>query len=967
VASAAFSHAASLLERDLELERIDDCVRAARGGAGSLLLIEGSAGIGKSRLLAAARGYARELGLSVLSAHGSELERDFAHGVVRQLFEPQLAAATAADRAEIAAGAASLAAPLLAPAAVGRDAVVATLPAPSDQAFAVLHGLYWLCANLAQRRPLLLTIDDLHWSDLASLRWLAYLSHRLAGLPVAVVVTARPTKDAPTDHLIAELPAAILRPRPLSPGAVAALLEAELGQAADQRFAEACHALTGGTPFLVRELVLALRERGVAPISAELECVRALAPRSVARMILGRLRRLGPTAVRLAQATAVLGTGVELRHAAALAALQHDAAVAASDALGAAGVLEDSRPLSFVHPIVRTVVERDLAAGERAQLHARAARLFSAEPGGRDRVAAHLLGAEPAGDAWVVEALRAAAREAVIRGAPHSGVAYLRRALAEPPAGETRGTVLRELALSEFSSGDERATRHLEEALERASDRGAQVATAMALGRILQLRGEHRRAADVYEQTLRRIGNANSELALKLEAALVLAGLLDASIAEVAARRLPSLRRRAEARVTTPASVFGPLAFAAGGANEPAEQVAALARRALAQDPHPPPEATDRGPFFYSAEAADRGPFFYPACAALAWAEAYDEVQSLFDVALTDAQRLGSLAHFVALSCNRAGLAYRRGALADAEADARQALSSASAAPPFFRALATATLVDVLVERGAPERAEAELAAAGMAEASGTAFPTGQLLCSRGRARFVAGRPGDALADLMAAGRHLRTLHVNSPAVVAWRSDAALAHLALGEREQARALAEEEVALARAFGAPRALGCALRVSGLVVGGDPGIAYLREAVAFLAESGAPLEHARALTDLGGALRRHGLRSEARAPLRHGLELAYRCEASTLAARARTELLATGARPRRPALSGIDALTPSERRVAQMAATGLTNREIAQALFVTARTVEGHLTHVFQKLDVSGRTELAAALPSKPLFS
>jgi DNA-binding CsgD family transcriptional regulator len=172
------------------------------------------------------------------------------------------------------------------------------------------------------------------------------------------------------------------------------------------------------------------------------------------------------------------------------------------------------------------------------------------------------------------------------------------------------------------------------------------------------------------------------------------------------------------------------------------------------------------------------------------------------------------------------------------------------------------------------------------------------------------------------------------------------------------------VGLARAFGAPRALGCALRGAGLVVGGDAGIAYLREAAASLAESDAPLEHARALTDLGSALRRLGQRSEARAPLRRGLELAHRCQAAALATRARTELLATGARPRRPALSGVDALTASERRVAQMAATGLTNRQIAQALFVTARTVEGHLTHVFQKLDLSARTELAAALPSSP---
>jgi DNA-binding CsgD family transcriptional regulator len=122
----------------------------------------------------------------------------------------------------------------------------------------------------------------------------------------------------------------------------------------------------------------------------------------------------------------------------------------------------------------------------------------------------------------------------------------------------------------------------------------------------------------------------------------------------------------------------------------------------------------------------------------------------------------------------------------------------------------------------------------------------------------------------------------------------------------------------------------------------------------------LEHARALADLGAALRRAGCRAEAREPLRAGLDLAHRQGAWALAERARTELVASGARPRRVLLSGVDALTPSERRVADMAAAGRTNREIAQALFVTARTVEGHLTHVFQKLGLESRAELPRAL-------
>jgi DNA-binding CsgD family transcriptional regulator len=200
-----------------------------------------------------------------------------------------------------------------------------------------------------------------------------------------------------------------------------------------------------------------------------------------------------------------------------------------------------------------------------------------------------------------------------------------------------------------------------------------------------------------------------------------------------------------------------------------------------------------------------------------------------------------------------------------------------------------------------------------------------------------------------------------APAVVAWRSEAALAHAALDEIDEAERLASEEVELARAFGAPRALGVALRAAGLVAR-DParGLGLLREAVAVLEPSPARLEHARALTDLGAALRRANRRAEAREPLRQGLDVAHRCGAIALADRARGELVATGARPRRQLLTGLESLTPSERRVAQLAAQGLTNREIAQGLFVTARTIETHLTRVYQKLDITSRDDLPPTL-------
>src|SRR5260370_20977452 len=236
----------------------------------------------------------------------------------------------------------------------------------------------------------------------------------------------------------------------------------------------------------------------------------------------------------------------------------------------------------------------------------------------------------------------------------------------------------------------------------------------------------------------------------------------------------------------------------------------------------------------------------------------------------------------------------------------------------------------------------------------------GWLLAARARLRLAELRPAAALGALPPAGALFARRRILPAAGASWRSDAALAHLALEKRAERRALAAEEVALAQAFGGPRTIGIALRAAGLADGGRRGIELLREAEHMLDGSGARLEHARAMADLGAALRRAGQRAESREILRRALDLAHRCGAFALTERTRTALVAPPGRPRRLVLSGLDSLTPGERRAAQLAAAGLSNREIAQNLFVTARTVEGHLTHAYQKLAITSREQLPAAL-------
>ena len=227
-----------LLERNEELARIESALAEARTGRGTFLVIEGPAGMGKTALLAAARTAAAEGGMRVLRSRGTELERNFAFGVVRQLVEPPLVEASDLERAELLQGAAGVAGGLL-----GLPGAAAAERAPSsgvDPSFAILHGLYWLCANLAAGGPLCLVVDDAHWADVASLRYLAFLLTRLEELNVALVLATRPREAGTDAELLATVTtdpsAELIRLPPLTRAAIAQLVESRLGEAPEPAF-----------------------------------------------------------------------------------------------------------------------------------------------------------------------------------------------------------------------------------------------------------------------------------------------------------------------------------------------------------------------------------------------------------------------------------------------------------------------------------------------------------------------------------------------------------------------------------------------------------------------------------------------------------------------------------------------------------------------------------------------------------
>ena len=938
---AVVARQGGLLERERELERLALSVERAVAGRGSLVHVEGPAGIGKTGLLEAARTLARERELPVLSAAGGELERDFAYGIVRQLFERRLRAIPGSERAELLGGRAAPAAP-----AIGFEGPFAP---PAEAGAAVLESLYWLTANLGSRGPLMVVVDDAHWADRASLRFLAFLAARVGELPIALVTAARPrepgSERAVLEQLVATAGGELLHPATLGLAATATVITARLGREVDDELAAACREATGGNPFLLGELAEAIRVDG-AGSPPDADRIRDLGPSTVSRSLLRRLSAMPAAAAAIAAAVAVLGNDVELQRAVAFAEVDLADAVAAVDALADAEILAAELPLNFVHPIVRSAVYADLGPGRRAAAHARAARLLLAGGAAPERVASHVIHSVPAGDQRLLAVLREAAAAAVARGAPDSALLYLRRAMEEVDQAGGHGELLYELGAVEYIVGEQpaEAVAHLRAAIASLDDDERRAEAWLTLGRATMTHFDVATAVAVLDEALADLPELAGESRMRLEVESTCLGVTAAETFERSAARIAA---RPDVPGATPAERLSlcNAAYLAGQAGRDLRRTVDLCRRAIADGRL----IADEG-----AESNAVGQVVY----VMLFADLLDEVRVQLDAGLERAAARGSSWGFAAASGCRGALNYLAGDLLAAEADCRQAMA-VSGCPPFALPFVSAFLALTLLERGELEEAEALVAGAGPEAELPSIVHMEVLLWARGRVRAARGRDREALADLLEYGARCERVGANNPALP-WRVDAALVLTRLGERGRAGELAVEHLARARAWGAPAAIGRALAAQAMVLGGEEGRALLRQAVDVLRASPARLEQARAEVELGAAWRRSGRRREARMHLRGGLEAARRCGATALVERAHQELVAAGARPRRLMFSGVEALTASERRVADLAAGGMSNREIAQALFITVKTVENHLGRAYSKLDIHSRDEIPVAL-------
>ena len=907
------------LEREAELMQLSAMLSAAQVGRGRVCVIEGPSGVGKSRLLDECAYAAKGLEMSVLRARCSELTRDHPFGVVRTLLEPTLVRSDAETRAKLMHGPAAMAEPVFGP----REAF--------DE-FGVIHGLYWLTVNIAEQRPAAVLVDDVLWADDFSLRYLAYLADRIDDIPAAVVVAIRlgdPGADSP---LIAHLSDAAgrppIRPANLSQTAVRALLTDALpDRDVEADLTQTVLVETGGNPYLVVAVADAIRAGEVAG---------ATTPDSVRRQITRRLSRMDPATQTLAKAASVLGDDAALSEAVRLAGLRPDEGRAAADELVAAHVLVSADPIVFAHRIVRMTIHDLLAPRKRTAFHAHAAKVLAANRTEPEVVAEHLLLAGPPRDAWSVSALQEAGRSAARKGAPGAAVRYLRSALDAADAADPPPELLVELCLAQASAGEATSLARFEQALQHIREPGRRADALYSLGQTLYRFGRYTDAGTVFRRGAALFEDGDRQVRLRFEAAAF------------------------GAEYHLPPEQHGPLSAADG--TGPGDR-AVLAVHSLRECLTSPPasigadlatRALQDGMLL--AELTSRSPVVSLAVLALLHSGRLVEAHEAADAVVTDARGRGAPMAYAEASLCRALVLLARGRITEAAVDAQMALDRMGW--HAHARTAAATLANCMIERG--ELTEAASVLDRVEEIPPPVDVPGvdaYVYLARGRLHLGLRDIEAARKDLVAAEEALQVFGDANPSALPWRSLAGvIAHLG-GDQPRANVLIQEEIRLAQSYEVPIALGVALRRRAMTERGQQALDTLRQAIAALETTEAKLELAHAHAGLGRGLRRAGQRVEARHHLTIGLDLAHRCGASGLEAEIRQELAAAGARPRRPALSGVESLTPTELRVAQLAAQGGSNRDIAEIIFVSRNTVAWHLRNVYRKLQIDSREQLA----------
>lgn len=914
-----------LLERDDEMSLVGRALDRARDGIGSVIVLAGPLGNGKTALLRALSRHPCAADFSVLHASATPIERGHAYGLVRQLFEPVLACAPP----QVWTGPAALARPVFDRG--GRDQDERH---PDDDGESVHLGLLSLGRDLSAAQPLFVLVDDLQWVDDQSLVMLEVLTRRIRHMRAVVVVTVRegdPLADGPSAAAILAAATHRVRPRPLSPAGAAELVRARLGRECDEAFGLACHEATDGNPLLLTALALTWAVDGRPPVAANAKLVHALRPAQARERLVACMRGQPEPVQRLLKAAAVLAESAEPDVVSALARLDESSTAEAVRGLRKLGLLADD---GLAHPRAREAVDDLMSTAEREQLHLRAVHLLHDLGKPAESVACQLLAITVVQGAWAVEALRDAAQVALRRGAPEKAVAYLRRALLDTSVdGQDRATVLVDLAGAERLFDVHAAVRTVSYAVALLPGPREQAAALIRLTPAVM--GD---ASEAVVSILRRVveefgpperlSGVDRDLALRLEARLRFIGRteLDATRA-----RLDTLEASERTDSGAERELLSVLVNAAAlEVRAPARRVAVLAEQLLAREPAASAHSPSAAPLLVTALAAADSPGV-----AAGW----------LDAALDAARQRGDVVEQAMIRTEQSLVHLLSGRVADAT----RATSDAFALGAWnWSSVGTSTAVvsgTVAFQLGDPVLIDQVLTSAEANPANPyLAAVTGLV---RGHAAVLRGEFASAALTLTDCGTRLDRSGWRNPVLFPWRSSLALVKLRLGDTSAAIRLAEEERLIAQEWGAASGVGRSLRVLGRIVGGQRGRELTGRAVEVLGQSAHRLE-------LAYALRQWAELAECADTWRSCLALAEDIGAQRVAQRARTALGVSA-----PATTG-GKLTRSEQKVATLAVSGHSNQVIAALLDVTSRTVEKHLTNAYRKLGVRRRSELAEAL-------
>ncbi|MEV7546569.1 AAA family ATPase [Streptomyces sp. NPDC089915] len=909
----------------------------ARSGSGRLVLLRGATGTGRTSLLEAAARYAEERGLRVLRARCSPEDGAVPFATVLQLLGP------VPDFTDIA-------------------------PEGDDRGSAA--RLWRLLYAYAAEGPLLVAVDDVHLADAPSRRWLREAVRRIDRLPVLLVVSERSQYDIDPryEELARSLPPSLVRTHtiePLDDASAAELVRAARPAAGPGWTAEFVRA-GAGSPMLLGALLDDLGAPPAAGVPPLPDTCAALYPGSYPAAVSWWLDSAGPATAEVARCLAALEEAWphepdERRTGGAPAA--PDAAPVLAGAAGAdparvAGWLTAMTRLGllrpdpaglprFAHPLLRDAVLTGWPTPRREAAHRAAAETMLRRGDPAEAVAAHLLRTPGVGLPWALRVLRDAATVAVHGARPSDAAGYLRRALEEPLSGDLRQRLLTELGSLEYASaGGAVAIARLAEAQHLPAAPRDRVRTAVALGTALVGRGEVTTALEVLRRTQGSL-DGHPGLTRTVQTATALLSDADLATRQETYRRLSESGEHAPELVGTASRALLVRYEATAGLISAGEAMTRV-RALLAQPSDPLAE-----------------PFLLGTAAAVAeWAGELDEAERLVDRGL--AGRHPALLHPMedALLNTRADIAAARGDVARliAVREDGAAVAARAHSGPSNR---DAHVLMALVHMGRSEEA-ALLAEAFDLSRAPESWELNRFLYARGVQRLAAGDPAGALHDFLECGRRQTAREVLSPIVTPWRTAVAQCRLALGTGQEALALAAEELRLARVWDTPRTVGRALRVLGTATGGRHGLELAEEAVVTLREAPADagMELVEALLAQGRQLLAAGERGRARDRLREAADLAERQGGRRLLALAEQALREGGARVPATARTGSGALTGSERRIAELAAAGRTNTEIADLLHLARRTVETHLTNTYRKLGIRRRSDLAATLPRPP---